>query len=223
MRSCMRSEGRIASQYRIAVMGPAAVGKSAIVHQFLYGKFQPDYKKTVEDMHSKEFDLDGTKITLELLDTAGAYTFPSMRRLAIATSHAFVLVYSQDDKDSFREVTELRDVIIAQRETEEVPIVIVANKADCETTNNRCERLETVETECAIANVDWNNGFVSASAKKGNNVVAIFAEVLRLLSQEKTDVSEALMKRWLSLSDLHNKDRKRSLNPKRSSFFRRTK
>ena len=56
-------------RYRIAIMGPAGVGKSAIVNQFLYGKFHSDYKKTVEDMHRGEFDMDGAKLTLELLDT----------------------------------------------------------------------------------------------------------------------------------------------------------
>ncbi|RUS72710.1 hypothetical protein EGW08_019531 [Elysia chlorotica] len=208
--------------YRIAIMGPAEVGKSAIVNQFLYGKFQTDYKRTVEDMHCIDFELDGTKLTLELLDTAGAYSFPGMRRLAIATSHAFVLVYSQDNPESFEEVTKLRDLILTERETQEVPIVIVANKADCKT-KNHCKKLEAVETESAIANIDWNNGFVSASAKTGINVVSIFEEILRLLSKEE-DLSAVLMKRCVSQSALSRKESKsQSIRPKRKSMLGRFK
>ena len=146
-----------------------------------------------------------------------------MRRLAIATSDAFVLVYSHDNPESFREVTELRELILSERDTEDVPIVVVANKADCETKTHSCSRLEDIQTESAIANVDWNTGFVAASAKKGINVVAIFAELLRQLAKEKVDLSDVLMKRWLSLSELQNKSQAGLLKPKRRSLFGRKK
>ncbi|GFO23534.1 ras-related protein rap-1b [Plakobranchus ocellatus] len=201
-------EDTMRKHYRIAIMGAAGVGKSAIVNQFLYGKFHKDYKKTVEDMHRGEFDMDGTKLTLELLDTAGAYKFPGMRRLAIATSDAFILVYSRENSESFREVTELRDLIHAERETDEVPIVIVANKEDRQTKVCRRELAsDPVATESAIANIDWDSTFFTASAKEGINIVAIFVEILKLLSKGRDDLSAVLMKRWLSLSELPSKEK----------------
>ncbi|KAK3690907.1 hypothetical protein RRG08_021605 [Elysia crispata] len=217
------AEPKTNDHYRIAIMGPAGVGKSAIVNQFLYGKFQTDYKETVVDMHRGVFQLGDTKLTLELLDTAGAYTFPGMRRLAIATSDAFVLVYSQDKPESFEEVTKLRELILAERDTDRVSIVIVANKADCPA-RNRTKRQASVETESAIANIDWNHGFVSASAKTGINVVSIFEEILRLLSKEEHDVNAVLLRRLVFHSALTRKESiSRSLKLKRRRLLGRSK
>lgn len=39
------------AQYRVVFLGAAKVGKSAIIHQFLYEKFLHDYSATVEEFH----------------------------------------------------------------------------------------------------------------------------------------------------------------------------
>lgn len=54
-------------------MGAAKVGKSSIITQFLYNKFSPKYKRTVEEMHQGNFSVSGVNLTLDILDTSGAY------------------------------------------------------------------------------------------------------------------------------------------------------
>lgn len=54
-------------------MGAAKVGKSSIISQFLYNKFSPKYKRTVEEMHQGNFSVAGVNLTLDILDTSGAY------------------------------------------------------------------------------------------------------------------------------------------------------
>ena len=94
---------------RIVVMGAAKVGKSSIVHQFLYDRFTPKYRKTIEDLHVAEYNLStGASLTLEILDTTGSYEFPAMRALSISNANAFILVYSVGDLESWRRVHELR-------------------------------------------------------------------------------------------------------------------
>lgn len=42
---------------RLVVLGGAGVGKSAIVNKFLYNTFSEKYRTTVEDLHSRTFQL----------------------------------------------------------------------------------------------------------------------------------------------------------------------
>jgi small GTP-binding protein len=111
-------------------MGAAKVGKSSLISQFLYGTFSPKYKRTVEEMHHGDFSVAGLSLTLDILDTSGAYEFPAMRALSISSSDAFILVYDVNKASTFEEVRSLRDQIHESKGGTEVPIVIVGNKVD---------------------------------------------------------------------------------------------
>ena len=115
---------------KIVVMGAAKVGKSSLISQFLYGTFSPKYKRTVEEMHHGDFSVAGLSLTLDILDTSGAYEFPAMRALSISSSDAFILVYDENNASTFEEVRSLRDQIHESKGGTEVPIVIVGNKVD---------------------------------------------------------------------------------------------
>lgn len=60
-------------RHKIVVMGSAKVGKTSIIHQFLYNSFTAKYKRTVEEMHQGAFSISGVNLTLDILDTSGAY------------------------------------------------------------------------------------------------------------------------------------------------------
>jgi len=117
---------------RLVLLGGPGVGKSAIVKRFLFNQYPEKHKPTVEDLYSHEFDV-GPSIPLkvDILDTAGDFQFPAMRRLSIANAHAFLLVYGIDSKVSFDQVKGCFEEIREQRsDFQEVPIIIAGNKAD---------------------------------------------------------------------------------------------
>jgi len=58
-------------RYRIVVMGAAAVGKTCIITRLLYESFVTEYRATVEELHSGDYELDGRPVTLDILDTSG--------------------------------------------------------------------------------------------------------------------------------------------------------
>lgn len=118
------------TRHKIVVMGAAKVGKSSLISQFLYGTFSPKYKRTVEEMHHGEFSVGGVTLTLDILDTSGAYEFPAMRALSMSSADAFILVYDLNDASTFEEVRALRDQIHESKGGTEVPIVVVGNKVD---------------------------------------------------------------------------------------------
>ena len=94
-----------------------------------------------------------------------------------------------------------RQLIISER-GEEVPIVIVGNKADLPP-NKRAVVKETAE---AIACMDWNTGYVEATAKDNSRVVAVFKEILRQ-SKISYDLSPAVRRRRQSLPVLSSKEK----------------
>ena len=192
------------TEYRVVVMGAAAVGKTCIITRFLYHQFVESYKATVEELHQGNYDINGADVTLNVLDTAGSYNFPAMRDLSIATGDAFILVYSVDNAESFKEVTALREEIMEHKSHEHkevVPIVIVGNKSDLEEEKRQVHR----QTAESTVNIDWDNGFVEVSAKDDVNVTGIFRE---LLAQAKVD-APIVRRRRRSLS-LHRKDKDKS-------------
>ena len=189
-----REKKPMKSHYRIVVMGSARVGKTCIISQFLYDKFINEYKRTIEELHRGEYEINGKQLTLDILDTSGAYEFPAMRKLSISTSDAFVLVYAVDDESSFEELKTIRQQIIEEKNNDGIPIVIVANKSDINISSRTIARHTTAST----VSIEWGNGFVEASAKEGYNIVGIFKE---LLAQAKVHyaLSPAVKKRRESL------------------------
>ncbi|CAL8141680.1 unnamed protein product [Orchesella dallaii] len=117
---------------RLVLLGGPGVGKTAIVKRFLFNQYPEKHKPTVEDSYSHEFNV-GSSIPLkvDILDTAGDFQFPAMRRLSIANAHAFLIVYANDSKVSFEHVKGCFEEIREQRsDFQEVPIIIAGNKAD---------------------------------------------------------------------------------------------
>ncbi|KYN03450.1 PREDICTED: GTP-binding protein Di-Ras2 [Cyphomyrmex costatus] len=116
---------------RLVVLGGAGVGKSAIIRRLLGQGFSERYRPTVEDLYSRECVLGTLTLKVDLLDTAGDLQFPAMRRLSIATAHAFLLVYATSSLPSFECVKRCFEEVREQRpDFQEVPIVIAGNKLD---------------------------------------------------------------------------------------------
>lgn len=180
-----------AVRHKIVVLGAAKVGKSSLITQFLYGAFSTKYKRTIEEMHHGDFNVSGVRLTLDILDTSGSYEFPAMRILSMQSADAFILVYDITDANSFSEVRALRDQIHETKQSTAVPIVVVGNKVDLAETGARQVEFHTTES---VVTVDWENGFVEASAKDNINVSQIFKELL-VQAKVKYNLSPALRRR----------------------------
>ncbi|XP_041474631.1 dexamethasone-induced Ras-related protein 1-like [Lytechinus pictus] len=163
--------------YRLVVMGSGKVGKTAIIQQFINNKFEEKYKETVEDLHCREYHINGHSIKVDILDTSGTLQFPAMRRLSISTAHAFVLVYSIDDSASFENVKQIYNQIQEQRTNfGDIPIVVVGNKSDLELQR----RVDIDDARVTLAQNNWHCAHVEASAKENSLILDIFQKLLQM-------------------------------------------
>lgn len=161
-------------EVRLVFLGAAGVGKTALIQRFLKDTFEPKHRRTVEELHRKEYEMGGVKVTINIMDTSGSYSFPAMRKLSIQNSDAFALVYAVNDPESLEAVKSLRDEILEIKEDKYTPIVVVGNKVDREG-----ERQVSNEDVLSTVEMDWNNSYLEASAKENANVVEVFKELLQ--------------------------------------------
>lgn len=198
-------------------MGAGFVGKTQIVSQFLYDKFTNRYRQTIEELHRGEYELpDNSSLTLDILDTSGAFAFPAMRDLSISTSNAFILVFSIDSEESWNEVARLREKVsdqksivmpdkplipisipslqIIEKRGPRAPMVIVCNKMDL----SLDQRQVTKEVVESVVRLDWECGFVECSAKDNVNIIKVFKELL-VQANIRYNLSPAVRRRRQSL------------------------
>ena len=197
---------------RLVILGAARVGKTALIRRFLHDHFEPRHTCTVEELHLLECGTEsGARVRLQILDTSGSYSFPAMRALSIRGGDAFALVYSADEPDTLTEVRRLRQEILEVRGERFTPLTVVANKADLKESAHGVTSLveedlkESAHGVTSLVEEEWSAGFVEASARTGENVLAVFRDLL-----SRADVpSPALQRR----GDTVRKDSARRKKP----------
>ena len=113
--------------YRISVYGDGEVGKSCIIHRYVFGSFIEGYQPTVEDFYQTKLRLCNLELALEIVDTSGTDQFPAMRELNIKHSDIVILVYDASRTSTIKELLRLYKIA---RNFTVVPIVFVGNKID---------------------------------------------------------------------------------------------
>ncbi|XKL63930.1 hypothetical protein PGB90_006294 [Kerria lacca] len=165
---------------RIVLLGDSAVGKSSIIKRFLFNTYSDKYRTTIEDLFSKEFDLGVTTIKVDIFDTCGDFQFPAMRRLSIATAHAFLLVYSTLSLESFNTLKRCFEEIRQQRsDFQNIPIVVAGNKVDL-ATEKRQVHVEDVSEWLYCDLPKLRAKLIECSAKDNINIKEIFKQFVIL-------------------------------------------
>ncbi|VDM22704.1 unnamed protein product [Wuchereria bancrofti] len=212
------------TRFRIVVLGPGKVGKTSIIRRYLHGTFDEKYRETVEDLYSRDFNIQlsygsspaisffraikiimlkqGKEISLEILDTNFGY--PGMRKIAIASASAFMLVFAVNDVASFKQMSDIWSQIVQQRkDARTLPTVVVGNK--CDSSPQKVLKLIASVYEATVQawmqHLNFNISYVESSAKMNYNTVKIFRNFLDqsgLLDEEKWTKQQKLRSREIS-------------------------
>ncbi|MFX1492362.1 MAG: Rab family GTPase [Promethearchaeota archaeon] len=151
---------------KAVVVGDAAVGKTSLLVRYVKGIFNPTYILTIGvAFHVKDILLGEHVLRLQLWDTGGQERFGPIRQLYYRGTKGVLLVYDRSNRESFdRAAYWFKEV---QRGCGDVPVVLVANKADLKALVKPREGEE-------FAN-GHGMGFVETSAKTDMNTDLAFS------------------------------------------------
>jgi len=162
--------------YRVVIVGAGGVGKSCLTVRFVQKNYVEKYDPTIEDSYRKVIKLDERQCVLDIMDSAGAEEYSSLRDQYMIFGQGFIVVYSVTSATSFDVASKLLRQIHRMKEDEiQVPIILVGTKADLES-----ERMITYEEGKKLAE-KFRCGYVDASSRNNMNVSEAFYSLVRMI------------------------------------------
>ena len=201
---------------RISVFGHGCVGKTSLIKRYLYDAFDELYKETIEDIFHKDVICNNQMCDLTILDAAGNYQFPAMRKLAIQQSDGFIIVYSIDNIASFTEAKRLREIIVETKNTTHVPLLLVGNKVDA-----GFRRITPIEVNELIKCWGQKVQHVETSAKNNLNVQLVFTSLIKMVDEFRNEILEVDSLRVMNPSPFSNM--RKSLRQSTQSLMQTTR
>ncbi|CAL3968275.1 unnamed protein product [Diplocarpon coronariae] len=121
--------GNKTTQRKLVLLGDGACGKTSLLNVFTRGYFPTVYEPTVFENYVHDIFVDNVHIELSLWDTAGQEEFDRLRSLSYDDTHAIMLCFSVDSKDSLENIESKWVGEIAEN-CAGVKLVLVALKCD---------------------------------------------------------------------------------------------
>ncbi|XP_047134157.1 ras-related protein Rap-2a [Hydra vulgaris] len=193
---------------RIVVLGSPGVGKTALIIRCLTNQFFNHYVPGKEEAYKYTVNVGANKAQLDIMDSKGKNT------ALISHADAVILVYSVIDKESFENIKTLiknvRDLNLNN-----IPIIVVGNK------NDLPKKRQVSKTDAGLLSASYNvKVFESSAAVPVHDVRNIFAEVCRLVFEEKKERRESDPTDPLRRMTLNDITRKNSLSLDSTDFIK---
>lgn len=179
------------TSYKLVIVGPGGVGKSALTIQLIKNYFEPIYDPTIEDSYKKQVIVDGEVCHLDILDTAGQEEYSVMKEHYMRTGEGFLVVFAVNDAKSFEDWGTYREQIKRVKDADIVPMVLVGNKSDLN------ERQVDIKSAREIAEMH-GLPFVEASALTRMGVDDAFYTLVREIRKFRKNSKRKVDKRkWI--------------------------
>ncbi|CAG9331790.1 unnamed protein product [Blepharisma stoltei] len=183
---------KTSKKYVIAVLGAAAVGKSAITLRYVNNKFIRDYDPTIEDYYTKNAIIDGEPTVLSILDTAGMEDYFPLIDDWIDNKDGFILVFSVELPDSLQRLRYFQDKILhrySQQGNKGPVTIMAANKVDLPNRNVSSEEGRKAAESMGLK-------YMEVSAATASGVDDLFAEIIRVLRSRRATNKPASKEPW---------------------------
>ncbi|KAJ5067583.1 hypothetical protein M0811_02771 [Anaeramoeba ignava] len=194
--------------FKISVIGDAGVGKSNLISRFVSDTFSLDTKSTIGfDICNKIYDLDGFRINLQILDTAGQERFRSTSDFLFRFCAGIILVFDITSKTSFQGLDFWIEEIYKSAPDSAI-IFLVSNKHDLAN-----DQGTFVITDEEITHFQEKHPKIlkifKASAKENMGIKETFHELAStILQKEKNRVPVQKKKDNITIAHQNNSDLK---------------
>lgn len=167
-------------EFRLVVVGPPVVGKSALTIRLTQSEFANEYDPTIEDSYRYLCQVNDMSVSLDILDTAGQEEYSSMRDLYMKTGEGFLLVFSLNDRQTFEEISTFYNQIIRVKGemSQFVPIMLVGNK------NDLIDERQVSHEEAIHLAKRFDCAYIETSAKTGVNVTSAFHGLVKMIMND---------------------------------------
>ena len=175
---------------KCVVCGDGEVGKTGLLITFTTSSFPQHYLPTVFDSFSKDLEVDGTCVTLNLWDTAGQEEYARLRTLSYPGTDVFIICFSLVSPSSLENV---RDAWAPElgHYCPQAPKILVGCKMDLRTDKKFLETVPasgmrpmavTTQQGQRMAKAVRADKYLEVSAMRDDQGVArVFEEAARLV------------------------------------------
>ncbi|XP_063726495.1 uncharacterized protein LOC134854249 [Symsagittifera roscoffensis] len=155
--------------FKVLLVGDSMVGKSSLVLRYAKDEFKLDFITTIGvDFLTKFEDFDGTKVVMQIWDTAGQSRFRSITSSYYRGAHAVAVVFDLTSRKSFSSVPSWINDVRGMAKTD-IPVLLIGNKSDLEV----MREVTTVEAQTLADHHNFKAlfHFLLFSAKFDHNLI----------------------------------------------------
>jgi Ras-related protein Rab-8A len=176
----MNIESDFETLIKLVIIGDSGIGKSNFLFKFVEGKFSPMHVATVGfDYKSKIIILPQSKkkVKLQIWDTAGQEKYMSVNKNLFQRVQGIILMYDLTKRETFERLSIWINII--KQMTNDIPIILVANKLDEEDNQEQGRIVDYNEGESFARDNKFQ--FLEASGLDGTNVEKVFYDISELI------------------------------------------
>ena len=167
--------------YKVVIVGDSATGKTGLMTGFAGGDFSTDYIPTIGvDFTTRIIGLDGTRIKLQLWDTAGDPRFRAITQAYYRGAHGVIIVYDATKEKTFDNVPCWLEEV-KKNTSPKATIMLVGSK--CDPTEEKVVDYRTAKDFADERGIM----LMEVNAKEGTNVEMSFLTlVARIIEADPT-------------------------------------
>ncbi len=166
---------------KICLLGDPAVGKTSLIHRYVYDVFEDKYLSTIGAKITKKTNIVeipeanvNVELTLIIWDITGQKMFHSVHYSYYKGVEAVLAVADITRSETFDNITSWLSEVF--KVAQSVPVLILANKYDLK------EQAEISDKEIAEKMAAMGASYLFTSAKSGENVEKAFRSISKFLS-----------------------------------------